>query len=165
MNNINPIATFCGLVLFANHNYVNTTILFVNTNTIVLTYDNILVQLIWLVSVLLSWYTETPTNLLHTAKGKLTKHNLSLLPPFPYIKIRNKFLHYTTHSVLDNTHNRAITWYIFPGPTEFFWHKWCSILTTTYNLYMETFTIKTHHYFEFYCNIPVIFKNLVIIHF
>ena len=54
MNNINPIATFCGLVLFANHNYVNTTILFVNTNTIVLTYDNILVQLIWLVSVLLS---------------------------------------------------------------------------------------------------------------
>ena len=33
MNHINPIATFCGLVLFANHNYVNTTI-FVNTTTI-----------------------------------------------------------------------------------------------------------------------------------
>ena len=33
MNRINPIATFCGLVLFANHNYVNTTV-FVNTTTI-----------------------------------------------------------------------------------------------------------------------------------
>ena len=55
--------------------------------------------------------------------------------------------------------------YIFHRQPDKFWHKLYIILTRTYNLYIETSAIKTHHYLGCYRNIPLIFQIMVIFSF